>query len=176
MLIQFEDPRDAEDAIRGRDGYKFDGYRLRVSLLTCHSTCSLYFSVEPFLSCVMHRLLCMGRIEANYDFLASCRLNWHMVREDILHLWTAMAATVAVEVAVEELAGTLTIVVCSFFIWCLVETQHSRLKLKNCNNLCCSFGHWITFFRIMAGPEGKMALHVICSIRFSLLVGFANFI
>lgn len=30
--VQFEDPQDAEDAIRGRDGYDFDGYRLRVSL------------------------------------------------------------------------------------------------------------------------------------------------
>lgn len=29
--IQFEDYRDAEDAIRGRDGYDFDGHRLRVS-------------------------------------------------------------------------------------------------------------------------------------------------
>ncbi|XP_016698708.1 serine/arginine-rich splicing factor SR30 isoform X3 [Gossypium hirsutum] len=27
-----EDPRDAEDAIRGRDGYKFNGNRLRVEL------------------------------------------------------------------------------------------------------------------------------------------------
>ena len=30
-LLQFEDPQDAEDAIRGRDGYDFDGHRLRVS-------------------------------------------------------------------------------------------------------------------------------------------------
>jgi len=29
-FIAFEDYRDAEDAIRGRDGYNFDGYRLRV--------------------------------------------------------------------------------------------------------------------------------------------------
>lgn len=29
--FQFEDARDAEDAIEGRDGYKFDGQRLRVS-------------------------------------------------------------------------------------------------------------------------------------------------
>ncbi|KAI6684934.1 hypothetical protein NL676_030847 [Syzygium grande] len=28
-FVEFEDPRDAEDAIRGRDGCKFDGYRLR---------------------------------------------------------------------------------------------------------------------------------------------------
>jgi hypothetical protein len=27
---QFEDARDAEDSIRGRDGYNFDGHRLRV--------------------------------------------------------------------------------------------------------------------------------------------------
>ncbi|KAB2621501.1 serine/arginine-rich splicing factor SR30-like [Pyrus ussuriensis x Pyrus communis] len=29
---QFEDPRDADDAIYGRDGYDFDGFRLRVEL------------------------------------------------------------------------------------------------------------------------------------------------
>ncbi|CAH1418822.1 unnamed protein product [Lactuca virosa] len=29
-FVEFEDPRDAEDAICGRDGYKFDGQRLRV--------------------------------------------------------------------------------------------------------------------------------------------------
>ncbi|KVI01592.1 serine/arginine-rich splicing factor SR30 [Cynara cardunculus var. scolymus] len=31
-FVEFEDPRDAEDAIHGRDGYKFDGHRLRVEL------------------------------------------------------------------------------------------------------------------------------------------------
>jgi len=31
-FVVFEDPRDAEDAIRGRDGYNFDGDRLRVEL------------------------------------------------------------------------------------------------------------------------------------------------
>uniref|UniRef100_A0A1I8BMC5 RRM domain-containing protein n=1 Tax=Meloidogyne hapla TaxID=6305 RepID=A0A1I8BMC5_MELHA len=30
LKVDFDDPRDAEDAIRGRDGYNFDGYRLRV--------------------------------------------------------------------------------------------------------------------------------------------------
>ncbi|GMF46246.1 unnamed protein product [Phytophthora fragariaefolia] len=29
-FVDFEDPRDAEDAIRGRDGYDYDGARLRV--------------------------------------------------------------------------------------------------------------------------------------------------
>lgn len=29
-FVEFEDPRDAEDAVRGRDGYDYDGYRLRV--------------------------------------------------------------------------------------------------------------------------------------------------
>ncbi|WOH14344.1 hypothetical protein DCAR_0933863 [Daucus carota subsp. sativus] len=29
-FVEFEDARDAEDAIEGRDGYKFDGQRLRV--------------------------------------------------------------------------------------------------------------------------------------------------
>ncbi|CAA0805782.1 Serine/arginine-rich-splicing factor SR34 [Striga hermonthica] len=31
-FVEFEDERDAEDAIRGRDGYEFDGHRLRVEL------------------------------------------------------------------------------------------------------------------------------------------------
>ncbi|VVA12627.1 PREDICTED: serine/arginine-rich splicing factor [Prunus dulcis] len=31
-FIEFEDARDADDAIYGRDGYNFDGYRLRVEL------------------------------------------------------------------------------------------------------------------------------------------------
>ncbi|XP_062181377.1 serine/arginine-rich-splicing factor SR34-like isoform X3 [Phragmites australis] len=31
-FVEFEDPRDAEDAIYGRDGYDFDGNRLRVEL------------------------------------------------------------------------------------------------------------------------------------------------
>ncbi|CAK9136263.1 unnamed protein product [Ilex paraguariensis] len=31
-FVEFEESRDAEDAIRGRDGYEFDGYRLRVEL------------------------------------------------------------------------------------------------------------------------------------------------
>ncbi|KAF7804858.1 Pre-mRNA-splicing factor SF2 [Senna tora] len=29
-FVEFEDAQDAEDAIRGRDGYDFDGHRLRV--------------------------------------------------------------------------------------------------------------------------------------------------
>ena len=31
-FLEFEDERDAEDAVRDRDGYKFDGTRLRVEL------------------------------------------------------------------------------------------------------------------------------------------------
>lgn len=29
-FVEFEDPLDAEDAIKGRDNYEFEGYRLRV--------------------------------------------------------------------------------------------------------------------------------------------------
>ncbi|KAL3982442.1 RNA recognition motif family protein [Acanthocheilonema viteae] len=29
-FVEFEDARDAEDAVRGRDGYDYEGYRLRV--------------------------------------------------------------------------------------------------------------------------------------------------
>ncbi|OAY78092.1 Serine/arginine-rich splicing factor SR30, partial [Ananas comosus] len=46
-FVEFEDPRDADDAIRGRDGYKFDGYRLRVELAhggRSYSSSSDYYS------------------------------------------------------------------------------------------------------------------------------------
>lgn len=33
-FLQFEDRHDAEDAIRYRDGYDFDGFRLRVSIVS----------------------------------------------------------------------------------------------------------------------------------------------
>ncbi|CAB3402995.1 unnamed protein product [Caenorhabditis bovis] len=29
-FVEFDDPRDADDAVRGRDGYDFDGHRIRV--------------------------------------------------------------------------------------------------------------------------------------------------
>lgn len=41
-VLQFEDPRDADDAIYYRDGYDFDGYRLRVSC-----SCICYSSTSP---------------------------------------------------------------------------------------------------------------------------------
>ncbi|VDM08757.1 unnamed protein product, partial [Wuchereria bancrofti] len=31
-FIEFDDPRDARDAVHGRDGYDFDGCRIRVEL------------------------------------------------------------------------------------------------------------------------------------------------
>jgi hypothetical protein len=40
FCLQFENARDAEDAIRGRDGYNFDGSRLRV--LTGSNCFSIY--------------------------------------------------------------------------------------------------------------------------------------
>lgn len=39
LCSQFEDSRDAQDAIDGRDGYDFDGHRLRVGEL--YSTSSV---------------------------------------------------------------------------------------------------------------------------------------
>ena len=31
-FVEFDDPLDADDAIEGRDGYNFDGYKLRVEI------------------------------------------------------------------------------------------------------------------------------------------------
>ena len=31
-FVEFEDPNDADEAIEGRDGYNFEGHRLRVEL------------------------------------------------------------------------------------------------------------------------------------------------
>ena len=31
-FVEYEDPLDAEDAIEGRDGFNFDGYKLRVEI------------------------------------------------------------------------------------------------------------------------------------------------
>ena len=31
-FVEFEDPRDADDAVYARDGYDYDGYKLRVEL------------------------------------------------------------------------------------------------------------------------------------------------
>ncbi|KAG2695644.1 hypothetical protein I3760_07G021800 [Carya illinoinensis] len=45
-FIEYEDPHDAEDAIYYRDGYDFDGYRLRVEL--AHSGRSYSSSVDRY--------------------------------------------------------------------------------------------------------------------------------
>lgn len=37
LILQFEDARDAQDAIYYRDGYDFDGYRLRVRIFSLSS-------------------------------------------------------------------------------------------------------------------------------------------
>lgn len=42
VMWQFEDYRDADDAIYGRDGYKFDGHRLRVSIHCSWPACLDY--------------------------------------------------------------------------------------------------------------------------------------
>ncbi|KAL1312659.1 hypothetical protein AAHE18_16G054100 [Arachis hypogaea] len=47
-FVEFEDYQDAEDAIRGRDGYDFDGHRLRVSFCSQQHTYSDHIAnVEP---------------------------------------------------------------------------------------------------------------------------------
>lgn len=46
FLMQFEDPRDADDAIYGRDGYDFDGCRLRVRNFTYLLSVFLSFGVR----------------------------------------------------------------------------------------------------------------------------------
>ncbi|GAB2234413.1 hypothetical protein Drorol1_Dr00003665 [Drosera rotundifolia] len=40
-FVEFEEARDAEDAIRGRDGYDFDGHRLRVVVVAKDGVVSL---------------------------------------------------------------------------------------------------------------------------------------
>lgn len=47
-FVEFEDARDAEDAIRGRDGYEFDGHPLRVEL--AHGGRSLSSSSDRYSS------------------------------------------------------------------------------------------------------------------------------
>lgn len=94
--MQFEDPRDAEDAIRGRDGYKFDGDRLRVS--TIESIISISCTIITIRSLRISETFCLQR------------LNLLMVVVDIHLPWTNMAVTVVEAVGV-EFRGTLTTVV-----------------------------------------------------------------
>lgn len=94
--MQFEDPRDAEDAIRGRDGYKFDGDRLRVS--TIESIISISCTIITIISLRISETFCLQR------------LNLLMVVVDIHLPWTNMAVTVVEAVGV-EFRGTLTTVV-----------------------------------------------------------------
>lgn len=94
--MQFEDPRDAEDAIRGRDGYKFDGDRLRVSPI--ESIISISCTIITIISLRISETFCLQR------------LNLLMVVVDIHLPWTNMAVTVVEAVGV-EFRGTLTTVV-----------------------------------------------------------------
>lgn len=94
--MQFEDPRDAEDAIRGRDGYKFDGDRLRVSPI--ESIISISCTIITIRSLRISETFCLQR------------LNLLMVVVDIHLPWTNMAVTVVEAVGV-EFRGTLTTVV-----------------------------------------------------------------
>jgi len=53
IKMQFEDARDAEDAIQYRDGYNFDGFRLRVSTFSLYSLVYLSLWVMDTLSNVL---------------------------------------------------------------------------------------------------------------------------
>ncbi|KAM0046507.1 putative RNA recognition motif domain, nucleotide-binding alpha-beta plait domain superfamily [Helianthus debilis subsp. tardiflorus] len=46
-IVEFEEARDAEDAIRGGDGYDFDGHRLRVGLSYIQGPYKLYSNFVP---------------------------------------------------------------------------------------------------------------------------------
>lgn len=60
-FVEFENVRDAEDAIRARDGYNFDGCRLRVEL--AHGGRGPSSSDQNIeLLYVVFRLLLLGRI------------------------------------------------------------------------------------------------------------------
>lgn len=99
---QFEDPRDAEDAIDGRDGYDFDGHRLRVSLVV-------------FLFCIASSTSCMYRyfltILYIYIYLF-IRLSSLIEEADIQP--QPIVTAVGVAVFVEPL-GAPTIAVCEQF-------------------------------------------------------------
>ena len=103
FFSQFEEARDAEDAIRGRDGYDFDGHRLRVSDLFIYCN---YFSCQLGVSCEL-RLVHLMISHLSY------RWNLHMVGVDI-HPQIVIVAIVVV-VGVVEYPGALNIVVCSTY-------------------------------------------------------------
>ncbi|KAK3041942.1 hypothetical protein RJ639_002250 [Escallonia herrerae] len=104
-FVEFEDPRDAEDAIRGRDGCKYDGQRLRVShhlnLLLFSSNynifCSAAYVSVYFVTILVCACLCMYR------------LNLHMVGED--HHQAIATAAIIVEVVAVVFQGALNFVV-----------------------------------------------------------------
>lgn len=64
--MQFEDSRDAEDAIRGRDGYNFDGCHLRVirPSILIHLDSSIICWLDCYLVC--SRLSLPMGVEGNH--------------------------------------------------------------------------------------------------------------
>ncbi|ONM31768.1 Serine/arginine-rich-splicing factor SR34 [Zea mays] len=62
-FVEFEDPRDADDAIYGRDGYNFDGYRLRVEL--AHGGRGQSYSYDRSSS---YSSACRGGVSRRSDF------------------------------------------------------------------------------------------------------------
>ena len=63
--MQFEDARDAEDAIRGRDGYNFDGNRLRVRPILVQIACVLIELAPLSLRCKPSSLASTLRLNAS---------------------------------------------------------------------------------------------------------------
>jgi len=125
-ISQFEEARDAEDAIRGRDGYDFDGHRLRVSYLFI--SCN-YFSCRLGVSCEL-RLVHLMISHLSY------RWNLHMVGVDIHPQIVIVAIVVVVVVGVGEYPGALNIVVCgtynAFYTMLHVIKGISKLVSSSC--------------------------------------------
>ena len=95
-LLQFEDERDVEDAVQGRNGYDFDGHRLRVGILGTLFLLHVY----------MCFFFCLITLASFTLVLYTFRWNSLMVDEDHHHQ-TITAVIVLVVIEVDHLS-TLT--------------------------------------------------------------------